>query len=318
MLYYQSKENGNLLTEEEMLQEAKELYDYGDPTNAVPLSEYYTKVKQPSLEEYKSYFEELLEQSGHKLTREKDGNIYLVSYPEGEKVLNEPMESLPSVISAIDTYIQNDIINAIYEEAEYDCNFSTISGAIQYLDTHSDVLENMRSDYDLLLFLEAVEKNPKLFDIQSYFHDNGNEYPDVDVVVYRDNWCSPPFSEENAEKTLDQMFTPVLTVYDDEAQTMTYSTEETFDTRQAAIQMGRELMAKGKIMGFSIYNELTGEVEYSEGVSDIDSVLEVCNGFVDIDKLNKGGITTDGPEVANDNSTDKPSKKGKTSDDMER
>ena len=284
--YYQSKENGHLLSYDEMLKEAAELYDLDDPTNSLEWSEYYEKVEQPSLEEYKSYFEELLEQSGHKLEREKDGSIYLVSYPEDEKVLNEPMESLSSVISALDTYIQNDIINAIYEEAEYDCNISSISGAIQYLDSHSDVFENMRSDYDTLLFLEAVEKNPRLIDIQSYFHDSGKDYPDVDVVVYRDNKCDPPFLEEGAGKRLNKLFTPVVTVYDDETDTMTYSTKETFDTRQAAIQMGRELMASGAIEGFSIYNEITGEVEYSEGNTDIDSVLEVCGGYVDIDKIN--------------------------------
>ena len=290
--YYQSKENGHLLSYDEMLKEAAELYDLDDPTNSLEWSEYYEKVEQPSLEEYKSYFEELLEQSGHKLEREKDGSIYLVSYPEDEKVLNEPMESLSSVISALDTYIQNDIINAIYEEAEYDCNISSISGAIQYLDSHSDVFENMRSNYDTLLFLEAVEKNPRLIDIQSYFHDSGKDYPDVDVVVYRDNKCDPPFLEEGAGKRLNKLFTPVVTVYDDETDTMTYSTKETFDTRQAAIQMGRELMESGAIEGFSIYNEITGEVEYSEGNTDIDSVLEVCGGYVDIGKINSNTAIT--------------------------
>ena len=42
--YYQSKENGNLLTYDEMIKEAAELYDVGDPTNSLSWQDYYTKT----------------------------------------------------------------------------------------------------------------------------------------------------------------------------------------------------------------------------------------------------------------------------------
>ncbi|MBR6102651.1 MAG: hypothetical protein IKP95_09495 [Ruminococcus sp.] len=43
---YQNKEHGNILTYEQMLVEASELYDYGDPTNCIGLDEYYIKVNE--------------------------------------------------------------------------------------------------------------------------------------------------------------------------------------------------------------------------------------------------------------------------------
>lgn len=44
--YYQNIENGNILESySEVLKEAKELYDYGDDTNIVPLSEYYQVIE---------------------------------------------------------------------------------------------------------------------------------------------------------------------------------------------------------------------------------------------------------------------------------
>lgn len=46
MRIWQNIENGNILESySEVLKEAKELYDYGDDTNAVPLEEYYEVVE---------------------------------------------------------------------------------------------------------------------------------------------------------------------------------------------------------------------------------------------------------------------------------
>lgn len=42
---FMNKENGNLLTYSEMLTEAEELYDIGDPTNPIGWEEYYTEVE---------------------------------------------------------------------------------------------------------------------------------------------------------------------------------------------------------------------------------------------------------------------------------
>ena len=44
MVWYMSKENGNLLTYKEMLKEWEELYDGGDDTNPVGWDEYYTPM----------------------------------------------------------------------------------------------------------------------------------------------------------------------------------------------------------------------------------------------------------------------------------
>ena len=38
---WMNKETGHLLTYDEMVEEAREMYDYDDDTNAVDLSEYY-------------------------------------------------------------------------------------------------------------------------------------------------------------------------------------------------------------------------------------------------------------------------------------
>ena len=43
---FMNRENGNLLTYNEMLKEAEELYDVGDPTNPVGWEEYYTEVAE--------------------------------------------------------------------------------------------------------------------------------------------------------------------------------------------------------------------------------------------------------------------------------
>ena len=43
MTVWMNKEHGNIhFSVKEMLQEARELYDIDDPTNDVPLNEYYT------------------------------------------------------------------------------------------------------------------------------------------------------------------------------------------------------------------------------------------------------------------------------------
>ena len=43
MTVWMNKEHGNIhFSVKEMLQEARELYDIDDPTNEVPLDEYYT------------------------------------------------------------------------------------------------------------------------------------------------------------------------------------------------------------------------------------------------------------------------------------
>lgn len=43
-MLYLNKECGNILTRDEMIEEAKELYDWGDDTNCLPLSEYYEPI----------------------------------------------------------------------------------------------------------------------------------------------------------------------------------------------------------------------------------------------------------------------------------
>lgn len=46
MRIWQNIEKGNILESySEVLKEAEELYDYGDDTNAVPLSEYYQVIE---------------------------------------------------------------------------------------------------------------------------------------------------------------------------------------------------------------------------------------------------------------------------------
>ena len=46
MQIWQNIENGNILESySDVLKEAKELYDCGDDTNAVPLSEYYQVIE---------------------------------------------------------------------------------------------------------------------------------------------------------------------------------------------------------------------------------------------------------------------------------
>lgn len=44
MVQFMSKENGNVLTYKEMLEEWKELYDGGDDTNPMGWDEYYTPM----------------------------------------------------------------------------------------------------------------------------------------------------------------------------------------------------------------------------------------------------------------------------------
>lgn len=46
MKIWQNIENGNILESySEVLKEARELYDYNDETNAIPLSEYYQVIE---------------------------------------------------------------------------------------------------------------------------------------------------------------------------------------------------------------------------------------------------------------------------------
>lgn len=46
MQIWQNIENGNILESySEVLKEARELYDYNDETNAIPLSEYYQVIE---------------------------------------------------------------------------------------------------------------------------------------------------------------------------------------------------------------------------------------------------------------------------------
>lgn len=46
MKIYQNIENGNISEfYNEVLKEARELYDYNDETNAIPLSEYYQVIE---------------------------------------------------------------------------------------------------------------------------------------------------------------------------------------------------------------------------------------------------------------------------------
>ena len=46
MIRFISKENGNILTYKEMLEEWQELYDGGDDTNPVGWDEYYTPIHE--------------------------------------------------------------------------------------------------------------------------------------------------------------------------------------------------------------------------------------------------------------------------------
>ena len=41
---YESKETGELLTFREAVEQAQELYDYGDETNHLTLEEYYNEI----------------------------------------------------------------------------------------------------------------------------------------------------------------------------------------------------------------------------------------------------------------------------------
>lgn len=42
--YYMNLQTGEILTRDEMLKQAKEDYDVGDPTNLLELDEYYTEI----------------------------------------------------------------------------------------------------------------------------------------------------------------------------------------------------------------------------------------------------------------------------------
>lgn len=46
MTYWMNRETGELLNYREMVEQAKQDYDYGDDTNAVDLSEYYERVPE--------------------------------------------------------------------------------------------------------------------------------------------------------------------------------------------------------------------------------------------------------------------------------
>lgn len=45
-MYYMNKETGELLTYNEMVEQAKDWYDYGDDTNCIGLNEYYERVQE--------------------------------------------------------------------------------------------------------------------------------------------------------------------------------------------------------------------------------------------------------------------------------
>lgn len=46
MIQFMSKENGNILTYKEMLEEWEELYDGGDDTNPISWDEYYAPIHE--------------------------------------------------------------------------------------------------------------------------------------------------------------------------------------------------------------------------------------------------------------------------------
>ena len=248
--------------------------------------------------DYKEIFHDMMLYSEQKLIRDKDNNIFMVYYPEGYKASNEPVTNVLNCIGMMSGYIQDQIINDIYDADEDEIlnHEESIQGLIKCLEDNPELLEKTRFNYDVLSLVEEAKKKPDIINIQEYFHSNGKEYPNVDDMVYQDDNCNPPFCEEGAGKRLNKMFTPIVSIYNVENNTVTYSTEEKFDSRQAAIELGQKLMASGAIEGFSLYNEDTGLVEYSEGLSDIDDVLEACGGYVDIEMLNNGGITVDAPK----------------------
>ena len=258
-------------------------------------------MNELTLKDYKEIFHDMMEYSEHKLIRDKDNNIFMIYYPDGYKASNKPVTNVYDCIGMISGYIQDQIINDIYAAADSEMpnHEESIQGLIKCLEENPELLEKTRFNYDVLRLVEEAKKKHDIINIQEYFHSNGKEYPNVDDMVYQDDNCNPPFCEEGAGKRLNKMFTPIVSIYNVENNTVTYSTEEKFDSRQAAIELGQKLMASGAIEGFSLYNEDTGLVEYSEGLSDIDDVLEACGGYVDIKKLENGGVVVDNAERQN-------------------
>ena len=147
--------------------------------------------------DYKEIFHDMMLYSEQKLIRDKDNNIFMVYYPEGYKASNEPVTNVLNCIGMMSGYIQDQIINDIYDADEDEIlnHEESIQGLIKCLEDNPELLEKTRFNYDVLSLVEEAKKKPDIINIQEYFHSNGKEYPNVDDMVYQDDNCNPPFCE---------------------------------------------------------------------------------------------------------------------------